>query len=285
MAASSSDHFRSATSGTRPQNAYLTSSKSVGASTISVSTTVGWATSTGTDFIMFIKDTSSTTLKAQAGTLTTWVGTVSGTTINNLVLKAGVEPVGGYPSGENSVVIATPTAAWNDALISGILTQHNQDGTHNAITAASLNVSGAVTVPNLSFTPDKVTYTGSRAVVVTQEGTGSTTYTDLTTVGPSVTITVGPKGIVDLTMSAQSFNGTAGGFCYMSFVASGANTIAAADGYYTNKNVSANQELGFSYSDTLTGLTPGSTTFKLVYKVGVTGGANFSNRKIIVTPR
>jgi len=152
MAASANDKFRSPTSGTRPENAYLTASKSVGASSASVNTTTGWAADTGTDFILFIKDTTSSTLRAMPGTLTTWSCTVSGTTLNNLTLRAGTEPVGGYPSGENSVVIATPTASWADYLVDGLLTSLDQDGTlkAGAVDVAAVLADGVVTAPKLA---------------------------------------------------------------------------------------------------------------------------------------
>lgn len=155
MAASSTDLLRKTTSGTRPENAYLTASKSVGASNISVSTTTGWNTDTGQDFVLFLKDTSN---EMVPGTLTTWVGVVSGTTVTNLVLKAGTEPVGGYPSGENSVVIATPTAAWSTDFITALLTQHTQTGAHGNITATGYTQSsGTFAIPSGVITPNNVT--------------------------------------------------------------------------------------------------------------------------------
>lgn len=166
MAASNTDLFRRATSGTRPESAYLTAPKSVGATTISLSTTTGWATTTGTDFIIYRKNTDNTMVP---GTLTTWVGVAGSGTITNMILKAGTEPVGGYAAGEQSVVIATPTAAWNDALISGILTQHNQDGTHGATTHTSISTdtitektpSNGVTVAGLNIKSNKLNTNGS----------------------------------------------------------------------------------------------------------------------------
>ncbi len=141
MAASSNDYFRRATSGTRPDNAYLTAQKTVGSTSIQLNTTNGWATTTGTDFVIFRKDTQD---EMVPGTLTSWTGVVSGTNITNMILRAGTEPVGGYPQGEQSVVIATPTAAWNDALINGLLEEHKENGAHGDITADSLVLASPV---------------------------------------------------------------------------------------------------------------------------------------------
>jgi hypothetical protein len=154
MPASSSDLLRKGTASGRPESAYLTSSKAVGATTMTISTTTGWATDTGTDFVMFRKDAND---KVVAGTLTTWVGTVSGLTINNMVLQAGTEPVGGYPSGEQSVVIATPTAAWSAALMTALLTSLDQDGTLKAGAVDNAAVLASSTVATASIQNSAVT--------------------------------------------------------------------------------------------------------------------------------
>jgi hypothetical protein len=70
------------------------------------------------------------------------VGVVSGSTITSLALKAGTNS--GYSVG--AVVEASPVAAWADALVTGLTNQHSQlDGSHTAVTATSLSVSGNTT--------------------------------------------------------------------------------------------------------------------------------------------
>jgi hypothetical protein len=135
MPAANTDKFRQGTNGTRPEAAYLTAQKTNGSDNISLNTTTGWATTTAIDLIMYRKNTSN---EVVAGTVTTWVGVVSGTTIVDMVLKAGTEPADGYPAGELSVVIAGPTAAMMKDLVDGLLVSHDQDGTLKA---------GAVDVP------------------------------------------------------------------------------------------------------------------------------------------
>jgi hypothetical protein len=71
----------------------------------------------------------------------------------------------------------------------------------------------------------------------------------------------------------------------MSFVASGANTVAASDANAVILSGSTLQRA--SASSVLSSLTPGSTTFTGKYKLaGGGGGANctFSNRSIMVIP-
>jgi hypothetical protein len=121
------------------------------------------------------------------------------------------------------------------------------------------------------------------ALVATAETTTSTSYTDLTTAGPSVTVTVPASGAVLVTITAQSNNGNAGRLQSVAFVASGSNTLAASD---TRALIASNPgSLQFQGSATfyVSGLAAGSTTFKLVYKTSQ-NTATFANRSIIVTP-
>lgn len=122
------------------------------------------------------------------------------------------------------------------------------------------------------------------AVVATSESTTSSSYTDLATVGPSITITVPASGNVRL-----SIYGVLSGQLdtLMSWAASGANTIAASDdnALFTRANiVSSGSGIGWSMSRLLTGLTPGSTTFTAKYRGDGTDTSTFSNRRMLVEP-
>jgi hypothetical protein len=282
MAASTNDKFRRGRSSGRPQNAYLTSPLTAGATTASVSTTTGWATDTGTDFIIFLKD--ATTNLEVSGTRTTWKCTVSGTTLNNLVLEAGTVPVAGYPAGEQSVVIATPTAAWSDDLVTGLLVAHEQTGAlkTNAVPTAAIQDSAVTTakVNNAAITPDKLNTGIQTAAVNTQQTTTSTTYTDLATVGPAVTVTIGANGIALVILGAATFN-SGSDDSRMSFVVSGANTLAADNSRCKSSSGAAGQDDSKIF--TLTGLNPGSTTFTAKY-LADSGTAGFLNRTITVIP-
>ncbi|HET7736441.1 MAG TPA: hypothetical protein VFK52_10725 [Nocardioidaceae bacterium] len=122
------------------------------------------------------------------------------------------------------------------------------------------------------------------AVVAIGEATTSTSYADLTTSGPAVTVTVGSSGRVLVTLGAASWHDTSGNFTAMSVALSGANTAAAND---TNIHavVAASTSSGGDTSSTimLTGLTPGSTTFTAKYRVA-SGTGNWSRRRLTVVP-
>lgn len=135
------DKFPEATSGTRPETAVLTAQKNIGAASITVDTTSGWATTTATHFIIYQVDVNGNRV---ANTQTEWKGIVtSGTGISSLTLKAGTDQV--YPIG--SKVIAAPTAAWADDVVEGIAVHANQDGTlkTNSVTTTNITDSNVTT--------------------------------------------------------------------------------------------------------------------------------------------
>jgi hypothetical protein len=139
-----------------------------------------------------------------------------------------------------------------------------------AVNALSAIVSGAAT-----------------ASVATQEGTTSSSYTDLTTTTDTVTVIVGASGKALVFLSAQLQN--SGFICYawMGFAISGASTVAANDAraiMYQNVYNGGSPQAQYGAPYLLSGLTPGSTTFKLKYKAASGGTASFNNRAIAVIP-
>lgn len=123
------------------------------------------------------------------------------------------------------------------------------------------------------------------ALVTPPESTASGTYTDLTTVGPTVTVTVGASGRVRVEISAWLSSNTANGTAFMDFAASGGNTRAAGtlDSTLFAGSAYAGQQFSMTKSYILTGLAAGSTTFTAKYSASG-GTASFQNRRIIVTP-
>lgn len=127
--------------------------------------------------------------------------------------------------------------------------------------------------------------TPTQAIVTTGESTSSSSYTDLTTTTDSVTVTVPSNGAVMVCIYAQIGGNAAGAQGYMSFALSGANTASATDDTAIMARYSASSSLmgWLGTPFVLTGLTPGSTTFKAKYKAGG-GTATFTSRRIAVIP-
>lgn len=125
----------------------------------------------------------------------------------------------------------------------------------------------------------------TQAVVATAETTTSTSYVDLTTTTDTVTVTIGASGMALVLIYAAIYNDSTAGISYMSYVVSGANTIAAADTQSISAQIAASCPNAAAFSSTflLTGLTAGSTTFKAKYRASA-GTAKFTNRRIAVIP-
>lgn len=118
--------------------------------------------------------------------------------------------------------------------------------------------------------------------VGTSETTGSTSYTDLATAGPTVTVTTGTDALVLTTCTvADSASGTN---TYSSYAISGATTVAATDDrsiFMTT--AAANQGMRASVAYFEDALTPGSNTFTAKYRV-ISGTGTFGNRMLTVIP-
>ena len=119
--------------------------------------------------------------------------------------------------------------------------------------------------------------TANSAYVFTDQGTTSTSYTDLSTV-VSTSVTVGATGILVVTWSLGAYNASA--VMNSSVALSGANTQAASDNWCTDSR-SATYSYGQSMTKVFTGLTPGSTTVTMKFKTS-SGTANFFNKLLNV---
>lgn len=151
----------------------------------------------------------------------------------------------------------------------------NETAPAKATTAGSiLAVSGANAI--VERTPDSDS-------VLTSETTTSTSYTDLTTPGPSLTISTGPKAFV--AMSALVSNSTGGAQAFMAVEVSGASSFSASDNFsirYESSNANDLVQCSYAsmYSDSL---TSGSNVFTCKYKVS-SGTGTFINRRLVVIP-
>lgn len=132
------------------------------------------------------------------------------------------------------------------------------------------------------ITPDKLATGASVASVATSQSTGSSSATDLATVGPSITATIGDNGLALLIV--QSTWTPAGGDTeagQLHVVVSGASTVAAFIIVSGRPVATVGEYLNGSYL--LTGLTAGSNTFKMQYSVSGSTGA-FAARRLSVIP-
>ena len=118
------------------------------------------------------------------------------------------------------------------------------------------------------------------AVVATSQTTASTSYADLATVGPSVSVVTGTSAIVTvealITNSAAATN-------YAGYAVTGASAVAGADATAAVVVTSAANVPNLTVSSTkiITTLTAGTNTFTMKYRV-TAGTGTFVNRSITV---
>lgn len=123
----------------------------------------------------------------------------------------------------------------------------------------------------------------SDAIVETSEGTTGTSFTDLATVGPTLTLTTGARAVVYVT--ADITNNTAGQSGRATFEVSGATTVSAQDFRALRVTIPSTTGAGNIRASvsTVIALTPGSNTFKMVYRASGGGStATFQNRRLMV---
>lgn len=217
-------------------------------------------------------------------------------------------PLNAVPTGTEGYLIIEPDSSTNREIIyytsktgSGVTLPSAGAGRGQDGTSAASHSSGATVkmhfvsaywdalrdgsaLANGSIGPNKLATGALEALVATSEATTSTSFTDLTTTTDTVTVTIGANGLALVTIAADMSNSAATGFTYVGFAISGATTVAANDNRaLKNQSFANNGQLGLSGAFLVTGLTPGSTTFKLKYRVNGSTGT-FLNRRIGVVP-
>lgn len=119
--------------------------------------------------------------------------------------------------------------------------------------------------------------------IATSQTSTSGSYGDLTTVGPTVTVTTGVKALA--TIGCQISNSSVGQGGRMAADISGANTQAAAD---ANSCLAESGNASDAYKLVWTTihdpLNAGSTTWRGKYRLVGTGTATFSDRLVAVVP-
>lgn len=168
---------------------------------------------------------------------------------------------------------------------SGVLIVEDNDGNERVLVGhlGSGAFDVAVTDPADTGTLVRLStlaYGPSGATVATQQSTTSTSYTDLGTVGPTVTTMIGPSGRAIVLGAARvtpaasdsagigvSVDGAAASFLADVADVPGTGVIVSIAGFVA-----------------LTGLTPGSRQFRMKYRSASGGTAFFSDRSLVVLP-
>lgn len=147
--------------------------------------------------------------------------------------------------------------------------------TSEVVTAAQLNTHLRDNLIDL----DRRTTTTQGAVGALQSTT-STAYTDMATVGPAVTVTIGAVGKALVSLYCALSNAS-GNFALMSWSTIGASTTFASDDWSLQYNGTSDVRMGGTVM--FLGGAAGSTTFTAKYRA-TSGTAAFNARRILVTP-
>ena len=113
------------------------------------------------------------------------------------------------------------------------------------------------------------------------ETTASTTFADLATAGPAVT--VGTGGTVVVLIGARTNNNTAGALSWMSIDISGATSLSPQEKWSLMFESSAADDSAQSSRHYLFTVTSGTNTFTAKYKVSA-GTGSFDARQLTVIP-
>jgi len=184
------------------------------------------------------------------------------------------DPTGPVPTVTNAMATTITT---NGDLIygtgSGTFTRRGIGSANQVLT-----VSGGI--PTWA-TPAGASFNTSLATVATDQTTTSTSYADLATAGPAVTVTTGTKALVSI--KASMANGAVLTGQMMGVAVSGATTVAASDTYgagYKYIGGPTNFQPVMAATFLITGLTAGSNTFTAKYR-SVTGDAIYFKERMI----
>ena len=121
----------------------------IGDGTITVVSTTNWPA--GPAGCVFAIDIIGADGRRIDGTYNVYQGTVAtATSITNVSHISGTGTNRNYPAGTTTRVYIIVASEIQNRLVDGLIVEHDQDGTHGAVTAASVNVAGTVTTDTIA---------------------------------------------------------------------------------------------------------------------------------------
>lgn len=177
---------------------------------------------------------------------------------------------------------APMTAVANTAFTAAQFNTHVRD---NLLETAPAKSTGAITDGSY-FVKDATNHIAARISsinsVLTSQSTSSGSFTNLSTVGPTLVANTASRCLV--LWSATMYNNSPNS-SYVSVAVSGATTVAASDNFSIRYRDPMDDSTVFSgsYAYMFTGLTVGSNTFTMKYRCNG-GTTTFSNRHLMILP-
>ena len=176
--------------------------------------------------------------------------------------------------------IAPMTAVANSVWTS---TQYNVHVRDNLLASEAAVVTAAGQIVFSTAANTLAARTPNSAAVATSETTSTTSYTDLATTGPQVTITTGTIALIYV--GCHMSNSTIGAASYMSYGVTSATSITALEdwGISWDGSAFASGAARIGAWHYVSNLNTGSNIFTAKYKVE-SGTGTFLNRELIVFP-
>lgn len=168
------------------------------------------------------------------------------------------------------------TAVAGSVFTAAQFNQHIRDNLSECPAAKAVTPGGYFTVSDTNQVAQR---TYADAIVETSESTTSTSYVDLATAGPQVTVTSGPNLIIHTT--ADLVCNTAGQTARTTFNVSGVSSITESDIRALKNTSTTNLRATVT---TVVAVTPGVNIVKMVYRTSGTSTATFANRRLLVLP-
>lgn len=152
--ASVNDKITDTRNSDRPNSARVSSTRSVGGTTLACNDLTGWPTASKVHGVTYQIDSNSNPID---GTQIDFYGIVSGSNITNFTVVDGTD----NGNSVNDVVEMLPTAAWGQDLSDALMTSHNRDGSlkDGAVDSADVLASNVVTTAKIldsNVTTDKI---------------------------------------------------------------------------------------------------------------------------------
>jgi hypothetical protein len=174
--------------------------------------------------------------------------------------------------------VPTTAVAGSTVLTSSIWNSSVRD---NLLETGAAKVSGARQTISGAGSNQVAARQVAQASVATSQNTSSTSYTDLATPGPSVTVTTGTRCLIIL--SATMATNAANAYANATWTVSGATSTTSGWAIISYRSAVANDQIRMSGIDYPGSINAGTNTFKMVYSASG-GTATFVYRNIIVWP-
>lgn len=176
---------------------------------------------------------------------------------------------------------APMTAVANTAFTAAQYNQFVRDNMLETAPAKALNEGGHFVATGVNAIAQRRSF---RVLEAAEETTTSTSYVDLGTTGPAISVVTGTRCFV--AMNVEMRNEGTNGACFATYAVTGATTIAAQETRRVRADGTAvedNNYMRIGVYTLQTGLTPGLNTFTMKYRVSSNTG-HFLNRELVCFP-